>query len=345
MNMKTIRTAIFIMLLFIVEPRFTDIPVASANDSAAELATGGLVLRQSDVIIMESEDLFISPTEIRVSYQFKNPTSTDVKTVVAFPLPDVDYGLLAQDENLRVLPVSRDEAVFPFSTKVDGKPLQLHTEMKAFLGNTEVTDRLKALQIPLLLGADRTHFLKKVRELPSEVRKSLLDEKIIVNDTIDTELYLPLWRTHITIWREQTFPAKKMVTVDHTYSPITGGTVGNWREPHASDATIPEWYWKAYCIDDAFIAGVIKKIDRARSEGKELVTSDLWLSSILTSGANWSGPIKKFTLTIEKSSADTLVSLCESNVVKVSPTRFQVIKSNFTPSEDLRILFVNFSSF
>jgi hypothetical protein len=39
---------------------------ALANDSSAELATGGLVLKKSADIEMRSEDLFISTNEIRV---------------------------------------------------------------------------------------------------------------------------------------------------------------------------------------------------------------------------------------------------------------------------------------
>ncbi|TIO91853.1 MAG: DUF4424 domain-containing protein, partial [Mesorhizobium sp.] len=34
---------------------------AFANDSVAELGTGGLILSRSDAVAMQSEDLFISP--------------------------------------------------------------------------------------------------------------------------------------------------------------------------------------------------------------------------------------------------------------------------------------------
>ena len=38
---------------------------AAANDSAAELAAGGLVLVKSDAITMQREDLTLSPSEVR----------------------------------------------------------------------------------------------------------------------------------------------------------------------------------------------------------------------------------------------------------------------------------------
>ena len=62
---------------------------ARANDSTAELSTGGLVFVQNDDIEMRSEDLFISAAEIRVRYRFFNKSAKDVTVLVAFPMPDV----------------------------------------------------------------------------------------------------------------------------------------------------------------------------------------------------------------------------------------------------------------
>jgi Domain of unknown function (DUF4424) len=58
---------------------------AFADDSTAELATGGLAFVQTDDIEMQSEDLFVSMTEIRASYEFVNTSDHDVTTLVAFP--------------------------------------------------------------------------------------------------------------------------------------------------------------------------------------------------------------------------------------------------------------------
>ncbi|TIT62302.1 MAG: DUF4424 domain-containing protein, partial [Mesorhizobium sp.] len=43
---------------------------ALANDSVAELGTGGLILSRSDAVAMQSEDLFISPQKVTVDYVF-----------------------------------------------------------------------------------------------------------------------------------------------------------------------------------------------------------------------------------------------------------------------------------
>lgn len=61
--------------------------VARANDSAAGLDGGQLVLKQADHIRMESEALLLSMKEVRVRYEFRNTGPSDVETIVAFPLP------------------------------------------------------------------------------------------------------------------------------------------------------------------------------------------------------------------------------------------------------------------
>src|SRR5262245_54336329 len=73
---------------------------ACANDSTAELATGGLVLTRNDDIEMRAEDLFVSAREISVRYRFFNRASRDVTVLVAFPMPDVT--IEHQDQNISV---------------------------------------------------------------------------------------------------------------------------------------------------------------------------------------------------------------------------------------------------
>ena len=62
---------------------------AAANDSAAELAAGGLELVKTDAITMQREDLALSPSEVRVRYEMRNDTGQPVTLRVAFPMPEV----------------------------------------------------------------------------------------------------------------------------------------------------------------------------------------------------------------------------------------------------------------
>ncbi len=65
---------------------------ALANDSEAEWALGGLVLKQNDAISMDREELFISPAEVKVDYTYTNHSAQDQKVLVSFPLPALPGG-------------------------------------------------------------------------------------------------------------------------------------------------------------------------------------------------------------------------------------------------------------
>ena len=62
---------------------------ALANDSSAELTTGGLVFVRNDNVEMQSEDLRISAKEIHVRYRFFNKSDKPVTVLVAFPMPEI----------------------------------------------------------------------------------------------------------------------------------------------------------------------------------------------------------------------------------------------------------------
>jgi len=105
--------------------------VARANDSAAGLDGGQLVLKQADGIRMESEDLFLSMKEVRIRYQFRNTGSKDVETIVAFPLPpmpakaNVDEGVI---DNVTYDPSSDNP--LDFACRVDGQLVKTKIERK-----------------------------------------------------------------------------------------------------------------------------------------------------------------------------------------------------------------------
>ncbi len=48
----------------------------------------------------------------------------------------------------------------------------------------------------------------------------------------------------------------------------------------------------------------------------------------------------EFNLTIDKGSADTILSLCREGLPKTGPTIFQWSATNHVPTQDLKLLFV-----
>ncbi len=92
--------------------------LARANDSTAELTTGGLVLAKTADIEMRYEDLAVSEKQIDVHYRFLNHAARDVTTTVAFPMPDIAWE--GPDTNVAV-PVPDSPNFLDFHTFVDGR--------------------------------------------------------------------------------------------------------------------------------------------------------------------------------------------------------------------------------
>ncbi|TXH69612.1 MAG: DUF4424 domain-containing protein [Thiothrix sp.] len=123
----------------------------------------------------------------------------------------------------------------------------------------------------------------------------------------------------------QTFPAKKMVSVVHEYTPGVGGAVEYGMQDEASGK---------YCID----AGTQQWIKQQQKTNHQVATDTI--AYILKTGANWKGPISKFKLTVKKSDPNEKVSFCGTGVKKLDATTFVMEKTNFTPKQDLHILYL-----
>jgi Domain of unknown function (DUF4424) len=66
---------------------------AWANDSTAVDEGGEIVLKKSEHVVMQSEELTISPSLVSVAYLFKNTGTKDITTYVAFPIrTDDEFG-------------------------------------------------------------------------------------------------------------------------------------------------------------------------------------------------------------------------------------------------------------
>lgn len=311
---------------------------ALANDSEAEIGMGGIVvLKQSRHIVMESEDLLLSEALVRVSYRFRNPTARDIETTVAFPLPRQPRGMMARhyDEDR-----AQDWSGFGFATRIDGAPVRMRMIERAMIGDRDVTDRVNALGLPLFWPAE----LSRIEALDDERRAALLAEGLLTNrDPAWPDTLVPAWDLATFFVRDQVFPANSTVTVEHEYVPMTGGSVGGALYPSVRKES-PEIladYRRRYCVDQSFLAGVDRRL-AAIKPGTSSHMSETWLGYVLSSGANWNGPIRDFRLVVDKGEPDNLVSFCMDGVTKISPTRFEVRKRDFTPKGDLAVLIAKY---
>ena len=119
---------------------------ALANDTTAELATGGLIFVRNDNVEMRSEDLLISAKEVSVRYRFFNTSDKAVTVLVAFPLPEIR--IEEPDQNIAV-PTEDPVNFLAFATTVNGAPVETEVEQRVTAAGIDRTQLLRTLGIPL----------------------------------------------------------------------------------------------------------------------------------------------------------------------------------------------------
>jgi uncharacterized protein YecT (DUF1311 family) len=370
MPMKTIPSNTMIAGAIITIAALTTLP-SIANDGTAELATGGLVFTKNSSIMMRSEHLFISMDEIRVRYVFFNKSSRDIANIVAFPMPNITfydpYSAIANADPQNIL---------GFTTVVAGRSVNAQVEQKAYANDIDQTALLRRLGITLAPNIEATRIAldsvpreewaqlvklglvekysvvipsnKNIAKLPPTVGGgqirwpkggNIFPGMSIPNSQLEPEPepmveehLLPRWRLRTKYFWEQTFPARRELVIEHRYKPSLGSSVmmfGN------SNSTVEDDYRKRYCIDDDFIGTVARHV---AAHNLDAPFQEKHIEYILTTGANWAEPIGDFTLVVDKGKPTNLVSFCADGVRKISPTRFQVHRTNFIPKLDLSIL-------
>jgi hypothetical protein len=314
------------------------IGVARANDSTAELATGGLVLVKNDAIAMQAEDLFISAAEIRVNYRFYNKSDRDVTVHVAFPLPEIK--IAHSDENISV--PSEDPVNFlNFATSVNGRPVATSVEQRAIAQGLDRTAMLRDLGVPLAPHLPATS--EALAKLPREKWDELIALGLAEIEEYDIgkgmEQHLaPRWALQTTFFWRQTFPARAETLIEHRYKPSVGASVGTiiGLRPAGRNPLL-ENYERKYCTDKDFL-GAVSRAARLAGTEYEPPFSEERIDYVLSTGANWSGPIRDFRLVVDKGAPDALVSFCGEGVKKISPTQFEMRKTDFTPDGNFSVL-------
>lgn len=316
---------------------------ANANDTMSHLGAGGLVFLTSDHVSMDSEDLTVGPEQVRVVYQFTNNGSEVERSLVAFPLPDIT----GHGDFMVSVPSEDPENVFGFSTTFNGEPVDVELHQYAFSYGVDQTELLTGLGVPLIPFGDATS--QALDALAQADQKKLLHLGMVIpmeydiGNGMETH-YTPVWTLKSTYTWEAEFAAGETAEVVHTYRPSLGGTVAvTFLAPPTGGDGSGEEYRKKYCTDEAFISGVRRTLPNP-DEPYGAPYSESWISYVWSTGNNWSGPIRKFHLTIDKGLPGNLVSFCwDGKVTKTSPTTFEMEAEDWYPPYDreLEILILN----
>ncbi len=336
-NAKIFATAGFALLLSTTS--------AIANDSVASINLGGLELSPSALVSMESEDLYISENRVKVRYTYVNTGSRAENLLISFPLPPPSE--MEQEESL-ASGMYQEWHQLDFKTAIDGKPVTLERHDVPLVHGKSVEARVKALGWPVLFWEDMG-FSDRLNALPDDTAAKLVAEGLLIDDANSgggaVRNLRPGWyvQTHIT--RFQTFQPGAKVVVEHSYKPFVGGSASSsMNRDYRNEAMKgPDGLAAAFCVDQPFLNAYDRRIYGAsKTPNPDITVVQSWLGYILKSGANWKGPIKNFRLVIDKGRPENLVSFCMSGVKKISPTQFEIVKTNFEPTKDIDILLVEF---
>jgi hypothetical protein len=312
---------------------------ALANDSTAELSVGGLTFKTTADVSMESEELIITGETVTVRYKFLNQSPAPVTLQVAFPLPDID---LAEADNIAI-PTVDPINFMGFQTKIDGRPVQFNIVQRAYLGDKDVTQAVKAAGLPLLPLAGHE---EKIAALTPQVRDKLLNDGLIAQSGSNEQsqpIHSGAWLVKTAVLRQQLFPPGKVVDVEHRYKTSVGVSFDSVLRKAVRESKGMEKEFQRYRTDYCVPDDLLRSLDRmtGMADANTARLTERRVSYILKTGANWAGPIKDFRLVIDKGKADTMTAFCADNVKKLSPTAFEVRAQNFTPDRDLKILFIS----
>jgi hypothetical protein len=173
-----------------------------------------------------------------------------------------------------------------------------------------------------------------------------------------------LYTVHLQYHWTQTFPARSTVHIHHEYTPSGGfqlislDTFRNalqHKDPVGSDEQ--SRYLRedlkllnGFCPDPPFLRASIRAMVDSDPENGRYISPD-WVDFILTSANTWKRPIEDFTLIVERGkpldghgkpeeAEQYLVSFCtpqNAPVEKLDADHFQVHLTNFVPTSELRI--------
>lgn len=180
---------------------------ALANDTIANITQSGIELLKTDHISMKSEHLYLSPTKVRVEYEFYNHSENDIVTQVAFPMPSIH------------IDASYHSANFDFLVWVDGKKVAYQSVGRAVQESEndtakDITAQVNAFSLPM----DR--FLE-AKEIAPKTLEQLIAKGLYSDQNIDEEM-AAAYRLHPIYYWQQTFPSHKITKVVHEYEPQPG---------------------------------------------------------------------------------------------------------------------------
>lgn len=334
---------------------------AAANDSASELAAGGIVLVKNDVIAMQREDLHLSPAEVKVRYEMRNDSGKPVTLRVAFPLPELPAmtpggrTTTAGGHNIMMNEPSGPNFI-GFRVWADGREITPEVEIRALLPDgRDIAGALQQIGGLALVLRSGVFIPPDDADLDAQTRRRLAEIGAIEASTTDRGYRLP-WSTYVTFHWMQTF-APGVTVVEHSYRPILGFGYVSVDQKAVSISGLTEDGASAYCIDSAGKRTLRELSEQARARREKagdrnnaLLLANT-LGYVLKTAQNWRGPIGTFHLSVKgdpnpaerwtDSRQPRAMYFCSPVPLKeTGPLLMEGEARDFVPGRDLQILFV-----
>ena len=299
-----------------------------ADDGASSISVGGLVAMREPRITMAKEVLVISLKKVVVDYDFRNDTDQPVTTEVAFPIPAYTLDPEEPDPML----AGFDD----FKLAIGGKPSAFQTEIKAVVKGKDVSAILRRYGVDIATfghagdGEDYEDSRDLKKLTPAE-RQALVAAGAY---TVDDKVLVPAWSVEKRYHWTQTFPAKSTVHIHHEYSPVAGAQLV------PSELLAPG---RKLAPDDKAVVDLVASlcpspaaVQAIGAHNGMLVTD--WVDFILTTANSWKRPIEDFTLIVERTNPQQVVSFCwDGPVQKIDEHHFQAHAANLVPARELRV--------
>jgi hypothetical protein len=333
--------------------------ILSGNDTFVHQSAGNLMFVRNTQVAIRKERLIVGPPvqdaalqkpliPIHVEYQLENTTGQPVHADVGFPLPACSLGdyLDGKQGSYETDHVPTCVKQPEMKLLVDGSPVSGKWDFvfirdgKLLTGDTadselgaRIREAFALIRAPhLATPEDNARLERAENSLCERLGGQMRDytcpafARVTVQSTF-------LW--------EYQFPAGKRTTVVHDYSVqpsinLDPSDVFASDLSSATDVTSND----AFCVNDSSSRAAWAKYQKDPTWKESSYLRAFFTEYVLHTGALWAGPIGDFELLIRKSSPSQLVFTCFSGLVKTNAVEFRAHRTNFSPAEDLRILYI-----
>lgn len=299
-------------ILLMISCLFCSLSSAWADDSIEAAATGNIVFEKTPELIMQDETLTIHKSankniwdervSIDVDFHFKNISNHDMTRKIAFVLPPVQCRMEINSawQGLDFKNAGdQHQALSDFTTDVDGQPQKMTSRITATLNKKDITSLLNKLNIPL----NPCNIQVTSQGQPDPRYSANLKKYHLLAQTNEAA-----WDENIYFEWMQTFPAGKIIHIQHHYTAPVGGSVLSPRNlselnqefTNNKPPYTPLWNRDPDSLQQTNSQLVSNQVNPETGKmNPRFCVAPKWVLYNLLTGANWNHGIGLFKLVIQ----------------------------------------------